>query len=103
MSAEPSVNGTGTVEVPNVISDPATTLTARQLELIALLASGKNYQQIADAKFVSYRTVYNTLERARANVGAESMTHLCALTIEAEMIVRNGNGFVPVVDPYSAE
>jgi len=103
MSAEPSVNGTGIAEVPSVISDPSTTLTARQCELIALLASGKNYQQIADVKFVSYRTVYNTLERARSNVGAESMTHLCTLALEAGMIERNGNGFVPVVDPYSAE
>ena len=31
------------------------------------------------------------------------MTHLCTLALEAGMIERNGNGFVPVVDPYSAE
>lgn len=99
----PSVTGGIAEDLIVALSDPATTLTARQVELIALYASGWNYQRIAEAKFVSYWTVRNILEKARSNVGAQNLVHLCTLALESGVIVRNGHGFVPVVDPYSAE
>lgn len=82
------------------MNDPARHLTQRQLELIALFASGYDYRRIASAKFLSYNTVRNTLERARQNVGADSLTHLCVLSLQAGVIVPSGQDFVPVVDPY---
>jgi DNA-binding CsgD family transcriptional regulator len=86
-----------------VLADPSEVLTQRQLEYIAMFASGADYTAIAAAKFVSYYTVRNVLERARANVGAASFTHLCVLALEAGLIERNGVGYKPVVDPYVAE
>lgn len=82
---------------------PAVTLTQRHVEMVALFASGKSYQDIADAKFMHYNTVRRILEQARQLVGADSLTHLCVLSLEAGVIRRDGRGFAPVVDPYSAE
>lgn len=87
----------------HVLADPADVLTQRQLEYLALLASGFDYGQIAAAKYVSHSTVKITLARARQSVGASSMTHLCVLALEAGVIERNGHGYKPVVDPYVAE
>lgn len=86
-----------------MLADPAEVVTQRQLEFLALYASGYSYSDIAQAKFVSYNTVRTVLETARSNVGAGSLTHLCVLTLEAGMIVRNGVGYKPVVDPYVAD
>lgn len=82
-----------------MINDPTLCVTQRQLELIALFASGYDYKAIAAAKFVSYSTVRQTLERARANVNADSYTHLTVLCQAHGLLVRDGNMFVPVVDP----
>ena len=87
----------------NVLANPSEVLTQRQLEFLALYASGYDYTAIAAAKFVSYHTVRHTLERARASAGAGSLAHLCVLALEAGVIERNGVGFKPVVDPYVAE
>lgn len=86
-----------------MLADPAEVLTQRQLEFLALFASGYTYAQIAQMKYVSYHTVRHTLNLARANVGASTLTHLCVLALEAGVIERNGVGFKPVVDPYVAD
>lgn len=86
-----------------MLADPSEVLTQRQLEFLALYASGYGYSEIAAAKYVSYHTVRHSLERARSNVGAGSLAHLCVLALEAGMIERNGVGYKPVVDPYVAE
>jgi len=83
----------------SMIHDPNTCLTQRQLEFIALFASGYGYAAIAKAKFVSYSAVRQTLERAKSNVNADSLTHLCSLCQHAGLLVRDGNMFKPVVDP----
>jgi DNA-binding CsgD family transcriptional regulator len=82
----------------NQISDPATTLTPRQLELLALYASGYDYTEIGAMKFLSPHSVRGTLKRAMGNVGARNLTHLCTLSIEAGVIRKNGVGFKPVQD-----
>lgn len=86
-----------------MIADPGTTLTQRQLEYIALAASGYTYAQIAGMKYVSVATVKNTLARSRVNMCVDSLTHLCAVCVEAGVIVKNGQGFKPVVDPTVAD
>lgn len=77
--------------------DPTKAITPRQLELVALVASGVELRDIATRKFVSYSTVQTTLATAKARVGARSLAHLCAICIEHGLIVRNGTGFKPVV------
>jgi DNA-binding CsgD family transcriptional regulator len=77
------------------IVDPAKALTSRQVELIALYASGYTTPEIAEAKFLAPQSVTNALHRAKLRVGARNLGHLCALALEAGVIVRNGVGFKP--------
>jgi DNA-binding CsgD family transcriptional regulator len=81
-----------------MIADPTTTLTPRQLEYLALYASGKGLREIAGIKFVSYETVQQTLRRAVGRVGAANLTHLCVMAVESGVIVKNGVGYKPVQD-----
>lgn len=82
---------------------PAAVLTPRHIELVALVASGYTYTQIAEMKFMHINTVRNRLEAARKLVGAISVSDLCILSAQDGAIVRDQNGYVPVVDPYAAE
>lgn len=82
--------------IETVPVDPETVITPRQLELLALLASGHNYDEIGKLKFVSRWTVKQTLHRARERVGAKNMTHLCTICVEAGLLRKNGKGFSPV-------
>jgi DNA-binding CsgD family transcriptional regulator len=79
--------------VPN---DPITNLTPRQLELLAMYASGSTLEEIATAKFLSYSSVKQSLASARERVGAKSLTHLCVLSVDAGVIVKSGAGYNPV-------
>ena len=81
-----------------MIANPANTLTPRQVEYLALYASGNDLRRIASIKFVSYQLVQRTLSEARDRVGARSLAHLATLALETGVIVRNGIGFKPVVD-----
>jgi DNA-binding CsgD family transcriptional regulator len=81
-----------------MIADPNETLTPRQIELLALYASGKELREIATIKFLSYSAVQQCLATARERVGATNLSHLCAICIDAGVIKRNGVGFKPVQD-----
>lgn len=81
------------------VSDPERTVTPRQLELLALYASGYSYKDIATTKFLSPYTVQRHLSDAVARVGARSVTHLCVVVFEAGMIRRNSQGvYEPIQD-----
>lgn len=62
--------------------DPNTTITPRQLELIALYASGYTLEQIGQMKFMSYSSVKQILAEAKDRVMAKSLTHLCSICVE---------------------
>lgn len=79
-------------------NDPITTLTPRQLELLAMYASGSTLEEIATAKFLSYSSVKQSLASARERVGAKSLTHLCVLSVDAGVIVKSNGGYKPVQD-----
>jgi DNA-binding CsgD family transcriptional regulator len=81
-----------------MIADPNETLTPRQIELLALYASGKELREIAAIKFLSYSAVQQCLATARERMGGVTLTQLCVLCVEAGVIRRNGNGFKPVQD-----
>lgn len=76
--------------------NPDLVVTPRQLELIALYASGYAIERIASVKFLSYSSVKQTLATARARTGAKSLTHLCVICLDAGLIAQNGNGYTPV-------
>jgi DNA-binding CsgD family transcriptional regulator len=79
-------------------NDPITNLTPRQLELLAMYASGSTLEEIATAKFLSYSSVKQSLASARERVGAKSLTHLCVLSVDAGVIVKSNGGYKPVQD-----
>ena len=79
--------------------DPETTVTPRQLELLALYASGYGYDDIGRMKFFSPYTVKYHLSLALRRSSARNLTHLCSLLVEKGMIRRNAEGFYePVQD-----
>lgn len=77
-------------------TDPTEIITPRQLELLALFASGHDYDEIAEMKFVSRHTVKNVLHLARERAGAKNLTHLCVICVDYGLIRRNGVGYKPV-------
>jgi DNA-binding CsgD family transcriptional regulator len=79
-----------------VIADPKDALTPRQLELVALYASGNTLEEIASTKFLATNTVRQTLRLARERVGALSLTHLCVICMDSGVIRKNGVGYKPV-------
>lgn len=81
---------------------PQNQITPRQLEIIALFASGDDYQAIADKKFMSYNTVRRDLKAAMDRIGARSFTHLAVICVDFGLIQRNGVGYKPVIDEDSA-
>ena len=78
--------------------DPFPAVTPKQLEVVALYASGYNIEEIARKKFLSFYTVRNHLDRARKSVGANHLGQLTAILVEAGLLQRNGVGYVPVQD-----
>lgn len=81
-----------------MIVDPLNAMTSRQLEFLALYASGHELREIASIKFVSYPLVQKDLAQAKERVGARSLAHLCVIALESGVITRNGNGYKPVQD-----
>ena len=79
-----------------VSRDPEDVLTPRQLELLALYASGYQLAEIGAMKFLSYTTVRNILGMARERVGARNLTHLCIICLDSGLIRKNGTGYKPV-------
>lgn len=79
--------------------DPEPPVTPRQLEVLALVASGYSYARIATMKFYSLYTVQNHVRAALERTNARNTTHLCAMLVEHGMIRRNGTGdYQPVQD-----
>ena len=81
-----------------MIADPTNSLTPRQLEYLALYASGYELRQIADMKFVHYNVVQRALADARERAQARSLTHLALLCVEVGLLRKNGVGYKPVQD-----
>lgn len=79
-----------------VTLDPANIVTPRQLEMVALYASGYDYAQIGEIKFLSPFTVRNNLYLACERVGARNLTHLAVLCMDHGLIQKNGQGYKPI-------
>lgn len=61
-------------------------LTPREIEIIGLIALGKNHRDIAEALKISHRTVEKHLEASMGKVGALNRAHLVALAISSGLI-----------------
>lgn len=75
-------------------------VTPKQLELLALYASGYSYKEIGAMKFLSPYTIRNTLTLALRRSGARNLTHLCVCLLQKGMIRRGPHGdyYEPVQD-----
>ena len=80
------------------LMDPLLTITPRQLELLALYASGYELREIAEVKFLSYSAVQQSLAVARERAQARSLTHLAVMCLDAGLLRKNGIGYKPVQD-----
>lgn len=57
-------------------------MTPRELQVLALVAEGKTYEQIGDELGVSYKTVVNTCSQIKLKLGAHSLAELIRMGIE---------------------
>ena len=57
-------------------------LTPRELQVLALVAEGKTYEQMGDELGVSYKTVANTCSQLKVKLGARSLAELIRMAIE---------------------
>ena len=109
--ASPPAGNQGAVRVPNLAGDPPSTklttptsptegdsaqppaigdpsrLTARQLQVVVLLADGLQADDIAERLGISTSTVYRHVERAKERAGVRTRSELVSLAI-GEGIVR---------------
>lgn len=68
------------------IAAPGTVLTARELEVLELLARGASTEQIADALIVAANTVRNYITRTLAKLGAHSRLEAVRIGVEQGLI-----------------
>lgn len=62
---------------------PLDRLTARDLEIMRLLADGRSLAEIADALGIGYKTVANTLSQIKAKLGVSRTADLVRVAIES--------------------
>jgi DNA-binding NarL/FixJ family response regulator len=80
-------------------ADLESSITPRQLEVLALVASGYSYADIASMKFYSPSTVQNHVAAALRRSRARNTTNLVAMLVETKIIRRNSEGtYEPVQD-----
>ena len=62
---------------------PLDRLTARDLEIMRLLADGRSLAEIADALGIGYKTVANTLSQIKAKLGVSRTADLVRVAVES--------------------
>jgi DNA-binding NarL/FixJ family response regulator len=67
---------------------PLRDLSPRDLEILHLLAQGRNLAQIADAVGVSYKTVANNCTQLKTKLGAPNTADLIRVAIQSRLIDR---------------
>jgi DNA-binding NarL/FixJ family response regulator len=68
---------------PGFAQNPLSKLTAREMEILRLLSSGKSLSEIAWLVHSSYKTVANTSSIMRQKLGVRSSAELVRLAIES--------------------
>ena len=67
-------------------SDPLKDLSARDLEILRLLAEGRSLSQIADTVGIGYKTAANNCSRIKARLGAASTADLIRIAIRTGLV-----------------
>jgi two-component system, NarL family, invasion response regulator UvrY len=80
-------------------SHPLQDLSARDLEILRLLAQGCTLSQIADTLGIGYKTVANNCSRIKAKLGTTSTADLIRLAIQSGLIGRDTSLSEPVSAP----
>jgi len=73
-------------------------LTPLMLQLVAAYASGKDLQEIADERFVSYSSASQTVGEAKKRLGARHLAH-CVVLAQAYGLLSHPTGPDHVVLP----
>jgi len=63
-------------------ANPATQVTARELEILRLLGRGDKIVEVADALHISYKTVANTTSLLKQKLGAKNHSDLIRIAVE---------------------
>src|SRR5689334_11971175 len=63
-------------------ASPATQMSARELEILRLLARGEKIAEVADALDISYKTVANTTSLLKQKLGAKNHSDLIRIAVE---------------------
>src|SRR5712671_5486644 len=63
-------------------ANPASQMTARELEILRLLGRGDKIVEVADALGISYKTVANTTSLLKQKLGAKNHSDLIRIAIE---------------------
>ncbi len=72
-------------------SHPLKELTARDLEILRLVAEGRTLPQIADTVGISYKTAANSCSRIKAKLGAASTADLIRIAIRSRLADRDAD------------
>lgn len=93
LAGDPTPAGTGAMaaaprrtEPDPAPGDASPRLTARQLQVVALLADGLRAEEIADELGIAASTVYRYVERAKARAGVGSRSELIAYAISSGLL-----------------
>lgn len=64
------------LDMPDPDAPPLPSLSRRETEILALIAAGRSYREIAEQSFLSYKTVLNAGHALRSKLGASSLPDL---------------------------
>ena len=66
----------------SIKANPASQMTARELEILRLLGRGDNIVEVADLLEISYKTVANTTSLLKQKLGAKNHSDLIRIAVE---------------------
>ncbi len=69
----------------SIKANPASQMTARQLEILRLLGRGDKIVEVADALEISYKTVANTTSLLKQKLDAKNHSDLVRIAVEIEL------------------
>jgi len=74
-----------TVSGAAIKANPATQMSARELEILRLLGRGEKIAEVADFLGISYKTVANTTSLLKQKLGAKNHSDLIRIAVEMEL------------------
>ncbi|MBV8335760.1 MAG: response regulator transcription factor [Alphaproteobacteria bacterium] len=83
--------------------NPLQELSARDLEILRLLANGRSLPQIADTLGIGYKTAANNCTRIKARLGAASTAELIRIAIRCGLVDRDAGRATLRIDKPPSE